>query len=77
MCRRRKLDFISHLEKTKSMRSSQVWENYLMRASAGRGRLSEVWKLPQTEEILLMELLGEKKALFINIFIIQNCRHKC
>ena len=34
MCRRRKLDFISHLEKTKSMRSSQVWENYLMRASA-------------------------------------------
>lgn len=64
MYRIRKLGFISCLQKIKSMRSSQVLENYLT-SSAGRGRLSKVWKLPQTEEILLMELLGGKKLCLL------------
>ena len=52
------------------MRSSQVLENYLT-SSAGRGRLSKVWKLPQTEEILLMELLGGKK---LSLLTFSLCR---
>ena len=53
------------------MRSSQVLENYLT-SSAGRGRLSKAWKLPQTEEILLMELLGGKKLCLLTWKSTQN-----